>query len=243
MVSQMLWTCDAVCDDWGPKIAATPVFIRWQTRFDAWKLSCGIIRSISAWSLERGKILLSAFILSTAYRNAISCGSVVWWSLSLGNGENRPPKGDKTGESVWFMVFWKLPSFSFYRNEIERRETKRGSLYEHFVPSNLQLLVDVVSSALFLFNLIQQYTIWISIPAYGERRYAFWEKEKGGWCFYGLFMFRHFLTPGSIVDEYEIKLYASSECYMKRLMNMKLHVRRCWYKPSITKVLRLNVLM
>lgn len=242
MVSQMLWTCDAVCDDWGPKIAATPVFIRWQTRFDAWKLSCGIIRSISAWSLERGKILLSAFILSTAYRNAISCGSVVWWSLSLGNGENRPPKGDKTGGIS--LIYGLLKTSELFILSQRDRETKRGSLYEHFVPWNLQLLVDVVSSAVFLFNLIQQYTIWISIPAYGERRYAFLgEKEKGGWCFYGLFMFRHFLTPGSIVDEYEIKLYASSEWYMKRLMNMKLHIRRCWYKPSITKVLRLNVLM
>lgn len=42
-----------VCDDCGPNIAATPVFMRWQTRFDAWKLSWGIILSISAWSFER----------------------------------------------------------------------------------------------------------------------------------------------------------------------------------------------
>lgn len=88
MVSQIDWTCDAVCDDWGPNIAATPVLIRWQTRFDAWKLSCGKIRSISAYNFERGSIVLSAFIFSTAYLNAISCGSAAWWS-SLGG--NRPP--------------------------------------------------------------------------------------------------------------------------------------------------------
>lgn len=66
IVSQILWTWDAVCGDCGPKMAATPVFIKWQTRFDAWKLSCGKILSISAWSLDRGNILLSALILSTA---------------------------------------------------------------------------------------------------------------------------------------------------------------------------------
>lgn len=96
IVSQMLCTCDAVWDDCGPKMAATPVFIKWQTRFEAWKLSCGKILSISACNFERGKILLSAFIFSTAYLNAISWGSVVWWSSPpplRGSGENKPPDG------------------------------------------------------------------------------------------------------------------------------------------------------
>lgn len=107
IVSHMLCTWDAVCDDCGPNMAATPVFIKWQTRFDAWKLSCGRIRSISAWSFERGKILLSALIFSTAYLNAISCGSVVWWSSFDGSGAKRPPvERDLQGFRNFFSGFW-----------------------------------------------------------------------------------------------------------------------------------------
>mgnify|MGYP003507333925 CR=1 FL=1 len=72
-------------------MAATPVFIRWHTRLDAWKLSCGNILSISACNFERGKILLSALIFSTAYLNAISCGSVASSLPLMGSEENNPP--------------------------------------------------------------------------------------------------------------------------------------------------------
>lgn len=72
-------------------MAATPVFIRWHTRLDAWKLSCGKILSISACNFERGKILLSALIFSTAYLNAISCGSVASSPPLMGSEENNPP--------------------------------------------------------------------------------------------------------------------------------------------------------
>lgn len=47
-------------------------------RLDAWKLSWAEMRSICADSLERGKIVLSKLIFSTAWRKASS------WSMSPG---------------------------------------------------------------------------------------------------------------------------------------------------------------
>lgn len=47
--------------------------------FDAWKLSCGGICSICAFSLDRGSIVRSLFIRSTALWNAISCFISAGW--------------------------------------------------------------------------------------------------------------------------------------------------------------------
>lgn len=52
-------------------------------RFDAWKLSNADIRSICASNFERGNIVLSRLIFSTAERKAISWASSPGW--------NRPP--------------------------------------------------------------------------------------------------------------------------------------------------------
>lgn len=161
----MLCTWDAVWDDCGPKIAATPVFIRWQTRFDAWKLSCGIILSISACSLERGSILLSALILSTAYRNAISCGSVVWWSLSLGNGENKPPnKMIKRKPMIYYAL--RTLIYSLYHTMI----TKDKNVTLDFLCcwKSETYPMSCPEHKLFI-QFDQQYMLWILNPTYGIR--------------------------------------------------------------------------